>query len=735
MQKTLVQNIIINAMLKSKSSGPGGGSYKKIKNMFSDTKERNVVALDGGKFIIIKGFTMTAKICVGGLFLEVDNSFKLIRTESALDVLRRITRGRPSVADVKQFLREVPTVYATWNQTTYTIIGIGIGGSEDEDTTLHSTFKRRWRRNTGKEILNEKTGKMVPEIITEEEEITFLDYFNKILFGKYSDPSCKVRDLSQPLLKGISKNATGMMKSKPCWLPPEAVKPIGMSEKSRTPQLMRQLIKTTNLAPSERFESLNEVVNDLNSGEDAKKILSSWGLSLNPKRREQNALHLNQIALELDGKKQPAQINFESAELAGNQKEFQQFKFPLQQWRILKCQGSLNEKEEDQFLTAFSNALRPNGNTASMRIRTVSNERDILTIIKEAAESKVKLLILIQGLQRNERLYTAFKSGCTEYGMKSQSFLKKVMFNAPGRAPQPINTAVLNNVLKQIEIKCGGSPRNCPSLSKFIKTNKAMLLGLDAGGNAVMPRRDAVSWAALVASGIAGEPSVATVASSEYSNGEFCAANVQMFRSMFIAWGRKHKARPDNIIVFRDGLSSTSYNISLELEYNALVEAIKGISGEASKAPPKIIFIIVSRSGPRLAAMRNGKLDNPPLSVVIPPGTSEIEPSVLPEVRSSAAPGDKLGSFVLLNHKSRAGTANTTSYTIIKNTSNIPMSDLIMATRDSSWLYFSWAGAVRGPHVLQYAKTFSKMMTTLKDCPFTKTEAFERELMHLPWYI
>eukprot|EP00916_Digyalum_oweni_P009205 GHVL01015518.1.p1 GENE.GHVL01015518.1~~GHVL01015518.1.p1 ORF type:complete len:396 (+),score=51.52 GHVL01015518.1:36-1223(+) len=272
MQKTLVQNIIINAMLKSKSSGPGGGSYKKIKNMFSDTKERNVVALDGGKFIIIKGFTMTAKICVGGLFLEVDNSFKLIRTESALDVLRRITRGRPSVADVKQFLREVPTVYATWNQTTYTIIGIGIGGSEDEDTTLHSTFKRRWRRNTGKEILNEKTGKMVPEIITEEEEITFLDYFNKILFGKYSDPSCKVRDLSQPLLKGISKNATGMMKSKPCWLPPEAVKPIGMSEKSRTPQLMRQLIKTTNLAPSERFESLNEVVNDLNSGEDAKKF-------------------------------------------------------------------------------------------------------------------------------------------------------------------------------------------------------------------------------------------------------------------------------------------------------------------------------------------------------------------------------------------------------------------------------------------------------------------------------
>ncbi|KAI1122114.1 RNA interference and gene silencing protein [Nemania abortiva] len=160
------------------------------------------------------------------------------------------------------------------------------------------------------------------------------------------------------------------------------------------------------------------------------------------------------------------------------------------------------------------------------------------------------------------------------------------------------NIQYLANVSLKFNLKLGGRNHVLdPSKLGFIGQRKTMVVGIDVTHPAPGSSPNAPSVAGVVASideWLGQWPADLRI---QPARQEMVADLDAMFKSRLLLWKERNKILPENILVYRDGVSEGQYNIVVDKELPALRAACEAVypSLEIKAGKPRITMIIVGK--------------------------------------------------------------------------------------------------------------------------------------------
>ena len=215
----------------------------------------------------------------------------------------------------------------------------------------------------------------------------------------------------------------------------------------------------------------------------------------------------------------------------------------------------------------------------------------------------------------------------------------------------------LNNVALKVNLQLGGTNHIVePSYLEILRKGKTMVCGVDVTHPSPGSASAAPSISGMVASvdqHVAQWPGILRVQSE--ARQEMVSDLEDMFRSRLILWRQRNKTLPENIIVYRDGVSEGQYQIVLDEELPLLREACRKMysSADQKKGLPKFTVIVVTkRHHTRFYPTQVGQADrnsNNKAGTVVDRGVTEV--------------GD--WDFFLQSHAAIQGTARSAHYFVL----------------------------------------------------------------------
>jgi eukaryotic translation initiation factor 2C len=192
------------------------------------------------------------------------------------------------------------------------------------------------------------------------------------------------------------------------------------------------------------------------------------------------------------------------------------------------------------------------------------------------------------------------------------------------------NPQYLANVGLKFNLKLGGRNHALdPSKLGFIGEKKTMVVGIDVTHPSPGSSSQAPSVAGIVASvdeWLGQWPADIRI---QPARQEMVSDLDAMFKSRLLLWRERNKSLPENILVYRDGVSEGQYEIVLDQELPALRSACKAVyPATATKVgKPHITFIIVGkRHNTRFYPTKKEEADrggNPVNGTVVDRGVTE----------------------------------------------------------------------------------------------------------------
>ncbi|KAG9157269.1 hypothetical protein Leryth_004931 [Lithospermum erythrorhizon] len=291
----------------------------------------------------------------------------------------------------------------------------------------------------------------------------------------------------------------------------------------------------------------------------------------------------------------------------------------------------------------------------------------------EAIQSKLpgapKFLLCLLPERKNCDVYGPWKKkNLSDYGIVTQCM-----------APTRVNDQYLTNLLLKINAKLGGLnsmltvEKTLPLVSKV----PTIILGMDVSHGSP---------------GQSDVPSIAAVVSSRQwpfiSKYRACvrtqSPRVEMIDSLFKPVSEKEddgimrellldfyvssgKQKPDQIIIFRDGVSESQFNQVLNIELDQIIEACKHLD---EKWSPKFVVIIAQKNH-HTKFFQAGSPDN------VPPGT----------IIDSKICHPKNNDFYLCAHFGAIGTSRPTHYHVLYDEVGVGADDLQELVHSLSYVY------------------------------------------------
>jgi hypothetical protein len=160
------------------------------------------------------------------------------------------------------------------------------------------------------------------------------------------------------------------------------------------------------------------------------------------------------------------------------------------------------------------------------------------------------------------------------------------------------NAQYLANVGLKFNLKLGGRNHSLdPSKLGFVGQKKTMVVGIDVTHPSPGSSSRAPSVAGIVASvdeWLGQWPAEIRI---QPARQEMVADLDTMFKSRLLLWRDRHKVLPENILVYRDGVSEGQYDIVLDQELPALRAACKAVypAPDTKAGKPRITIIIVGK--------------------------------------------------------------------------------------------------------------------------------------------
>ncbi|KAL7619726.1 hypothetical protein AAE478_010268 [Parahypoxylon ruwenzoriense] len=334
--------------------------------------------------------------------------------------------------------------------------------------------------------------------------------------------------------------------------------------------------------------------------------------------------------------------------------------------------SSGNGEKYNLILDTLKKQLRAAGNSVDDPIplryhefafEKVGDDDDIRSIFrplsKGSAPLNLKLLFII--LEGNTTsMYGSIKRlGDIKYGIKTICVDGK---NINYTKSISVLRRPIGNITMKFNLKLGGA-NHCVDFTGLLNFDQTMVVGIDVTHPTESSDADGSSVAGMVASidsSLAQWPAV--LRHQNKSRQEMVSGLKDMLTSQLKFWVKKNRHRnyPQNILVYRDGVSEGQYSQVLQQELPLLREACKTLypASDQKNGKPRFTLVIVGKrhhtrfypTNPEDVGGRNNNLNTPP-GTVVDRGVTEA----------------RNWDFYLQAHAAGMGTARAAHYFVLKD--------------------------------------------------------------------
>ncbi|KAI9662217.1 MAG: hypothetical protein M1821_008383 [Bathelium mastoideum] len=261
-----------------------------------------------------------------------------------------------------------------------------------------------------------------------------------------------------------------------------------------------------------------------------------------------------------------------------------------------------------------------------------------------------KLLLVIMPRHDDNHYNTIKRCGDLDFGVQTICVLAS-------KFAKPNNSQYFANVALKFNLKLGGINQSLPADKVgFIAQGTTMIVGIDVTHPSPGSDSSAPSVAAMVASTSKDLGQFPAVICAQTGRQEMVADLSMMIKTRLSLW-RKHNSNrlPENILVYRDGVSEGQYPIVLEKELPLLRKGCRETYPANAKRPAISIVIVSKRHSTRFfitttdASQIDERSSNPKHGTVVDRGITE----------------PRFWDFYLQAHTALQGTARPAHYFVV----------------------------------------------------------------------
>ncbi|KAI3756681.1 hypothetical protein L1987_56503 [Smallanthus sonchifolius] len=331
---------------------------------------------------------------------------------------------------------------------------------------------------------------------------------------------------------------------------------------------------------------------------------------------------------------------------------------------LIKCGGLKGIKIDEPF-DVFEESPQ------NRRAPPVVRVEKMFDFIQSKLPGAPQFLLCLLPERKNSDLYGPWKKKClAEFGIVTQCI-----------APMRVNDQYLTNVLLKINAKLGGlnsmlAVEHSPSIP-IVSKSPTLILGMDVShgqpGQSDVPSIAAVvssrHWPLISryrASVRTQSPKLEMVDSlfKKVSDTEDEGIMKEVLLDFYMS---SAKRKPDQIIIFRDGVSESQFNQVLNIELDQIIEACKFLD---DKWCPKFLVIIAQKNH-HTKFFQPGSPDN------VPPGT----------VIDNKVCHPRNNDFYMCAHAGMIGTTRPTHYHVLYDEIGFSADDLQELVHSLSYVY------------------------------------------------
>jgi len=601
----------------------------------------------------------------GGLLLQCDLSFRVLRNETVRDALVSIGKKGGDIRSESEKALLGASVLTRYNNMSYKI---------DEiywDKTPNDTFTN-----------------------AKGEDISFMDYY-KNQYG------IEVLDPKQPLLvsrakkKGLSEGEVDRI----ICLIPEFCLMTGLTDAMRADfKIMKEVANITRVTPQARASGIDKFVKRVTENPEAYKLLTNWGLRIEPQPTQLQArvldpetLHFGKGRKEVIGPRGDWNRSATSSVLTP---------VDLKKWAFLFWDR--NKTQAQAFCKSMQDVAKRMGiQIATPKIVGLPDDRtdSYIKNLRSLLDPSVQMVMTLVPQQKSDRYAAIKKLCCVENPVPSQVICLKTISN------EKRLQAVAQKVVLQMNCKLGGELWGCHT-----PFSKLMVVGIDVFHD---KSRKSGSIAGVVSS-INDSLSryYSTVAMQKQGQEIVDALKVALMESL-LQYADTNNCWPETLIVFRDGVSDSQMDTVAKYEatqfLNTLRAADRNVSDLDSTSSsnslntkflkrlpadynPQFAYVVVKkRISTRILLKKGPNYENPP------PGT----------VLDHTVTNFNFKDFFLVPQAVTQGTVTPTHMVVVQENAHsgkkFQPDDIQKLAYKLTHMYFNWPGTVRVPAPCQYA--------------------------------
>ncbi|CAN6358861.1 unnamed protein product [Urochloa humidicola] len=483
-------------------------------------------------------------------------------------------------------------------------------------------------------------------------------------------------------MKGIELHYSGNLpcintgkQKRPTYFPIELCELVPLQRYTKALSTLQRssLVEKSRQKPQERMKVLNDALQHSNYGSDP--MLRSCGISVAPKFTQIEGRVLQAPKLKAGNDEdiitRNGRWNFTNKKLIQT--------CSVDKWAVVNFSARCNVGNliRDLMRNASAKGIQMADpfemfeENPSMRRAAVSRRvDDMFEQIKSKLPGAPKFLLCLLPERKNCEVYGPWKRKClAEFGIVTQCL-----------APMRVNDPYLLNLLMKINAKLGGlnsllqieTSRAIPHVSKV----PTIILGMDVS-HGHPGQSDRPSIAAVVSS--LHWPHISKYRASVHTQ----SPRLEMMSSLFKPRGTEDdglikeslldfyrssgKRKPDNIIIFRDGVSESQFTQVINIELDQIIEACKFLD---EKWSPKFT-VIVAQKNHHTKFFQTGSPEN------VPPGT----------VVDNVVCHPKNFDFYMCAHAGMIGTTRPTHYHVLHDEIGFSADELQEFVRSLSYVY------------------------------------------------
>lgn len=582
----------------------------------------------------------------GGIKLSVDASFRILRMQTAYDMMCAIrNRAGNLKTDIEAALIGT-TVLTKYNNKAYRIDDICF----DKKPSDTFTFSR-------------------PNQV--EQTTTYADYLK-------NNWNVTIRDMNQPLLLHRPKFKKDNHVETIC-LVPEVCLLTGLTEEMRTNfTLMKAVADVTRVKPDIREEKLCEFLTELNTNEKAKKVFEDWNLKLADKSEIYDGRKIDNLKIMSANKREiTVPDNADWTRQVTNGPVYQSV--DVMNWVLIYCDRDTQTAQNFlQMLRTVTNELRIKLNAPRQIKLPGEQTKNYITEIKQNVTPADQLVVILTpGRSQREDRYSACKRllSC-DLPVPSQFIRCGTISNANKLK------SIVQKVAIQVLCKVGGQPW----AMKF-PMRSFMIIGIDVYHDTLDKKRSCVAFVAST------NETASQWWSRVFYQHTFEEICVKLKQTVIEALKKFHSINgfiPSRIIVFRDGVGFGQLDHVLRLEISQFMDGINFFirDFQPDSSPPTVSYIIVQ------------KRINAKLMLKTPRSTENPRPG---SYLDHSITHPEYNDFYLVSQHVNQGTVSPTRFIVLTETGSLKVENHCKLAYMLCHMYWNWTGTIKVPAPCQYA--------------------------------